>query len=110
MIYAVTVSIDIQTLDPRLPAQLMGRTRLEPGAIRAIPRGVLVFQAAAHSSTPGEPSLYRFVLQFGAVRSAGIVGNWLFSQLNGVAAALAIAGHPVPIDHHTIIASLKQVA
>ena len=41
MIYAVTVSIDIQTLDPRLPAQLMGSMRLEPGMMRAIPRGVV---------------------------------------------------------------------
>lgn len=90
--------------------KLMGRPDFVPGDSRRIPGGILVFQSAALSSMPGEPSLYRFILQFGALRYAGPVGNWLFSQLNGAPAALSLAGHPVPIDHHSIIAGIKQVA
>ena len=110
MINAVTVSIDIQTLDPTLPAKLMGSADFGPGSTRHIPGGVLVFQSAFMNDAPGEASLYRFVVQFGAAHGAGVVGNWLFSQLYGTAAALSLAGHPIPVDHSTIIRGLNQVA
>lgn len=110
MIYAVTVNLDIQTLDSELADRLMARPGCGPGATLAVPGGILVFQSALISSQPGEPSVFRFVLQFGALRDAAVVGNWLFNQLRGCGAALLIAGHLIPIDHRTIISSLKQVA
>lgn len=110
MIYAVTVAVDIQTLDAELPARIMSRAQITPGDWRKIPGGMIVFQSAALSSMPGEPSLYRFVAQFGGRQGASLVGTWLFRQLRDAPAALSLAGHPVPIDHHTIIAGLKQVA
>jgi len=110
VLYAVTVALDIQTIDATLPARLMGRPYLTPGVTRTIPGGVIVFQAAALSDAPGEPSLFRFIAQFGARQGAELVGTWLFTQLRGAAAALSLAGHPVPIDHHAIIAGLKQIA
>ena len=110
MIYAVTVAVDIQTLDPMLPAKLMGAPVFTMGATRRIPGGILVFQSALVNDVPGEGSLYRFSLQFGSLHSAAAVGNWLFAQIHGTAAALSLAGHPIPIDHHTIIRTLQQVA
>jgi hypothetical protein len=110
LIYAVTVAVDIQTIDAGLPGRLMGGNRMIPGAARTIPGGMIVFQSAALSDTPGEPSLFRFVAQFGARQGAELLGTWLFTQLRGAAAALSLAGHPVPIEHHAIIAGLKQIA
>ena len=110
MIYAVTVAVDLQTLDPTLPSKLLGSRQCEPGMTRVVPGGVIVFQSAVISQQPGEPSLFRFVVQFGAPRDAGLFGNWLFNQLRDSAAALSVAGHPIPLDHRTIISSLKQVA
>lgn len=88
----------------------MGRPDCTPGITRAIPGGVLVFQSAMLNMQPGEPSLFRYTLQFGAPRDAAVTGNWLFNQLRGSGAALHIAGHLIPLDHRTIINSLKQVA
>jgi hypothetical protein len=110
LIYAVTVSVDIQTVDPSVPVKLMGRRSFDPGSGRKIPGGVLIFQSAVFNDEPGEASLYRFVVQFGALHGAAAVGNWLFAQLHGSAAALALAGNVVPIDHGTIIRGLRQVA
>jgi hypothetical protein len=110
MIYAVTVPVDLQTLDELVPLRLMNARMLEPGMSRKIPGGLIVFQSAAISNSPGEPSLFRFVVQFGALRNAAVVGNWLFSQLKDAPVALSLAGHPIALDHHTIIAGLKQVA
>jgi hypothetical protein len=110
VIYAVTVHVDLQTLDPTLPGRLIGRANAEPGTTRRIPGGVIVFQSALISAQPGEPSLFRFVVQFGAPRDAALVGNWLFNELHGSAAALSVAGHLIPLDHHTIITSFEQVA
>jgi len=110
VIYAVTVNVDLQTLDPTLPARIIGRTGAAPGTTRRIPGGVIVFQSALISSDPGQPSLFRFVIQFGAPRDAALVGNWLFNELIGNAVALSVAGHLIPLDHHTIIASFEQVA
>jgi hypothetical protein len=110
VIYAVTVSIDIQTLDPTLPAKLMGAPFCTAGAARRIPGGVLVFQAAAINDTPGEASVYRFIAQFGSLHGASAVGNWLFAQLHNCAVALSLAGNPVPVDHRTIIRGLRQVS
>lgn len=110
MIYAVTVSVDIQTLDPTLPARLLGTRVFQPGATRRIPGGVLVFQSAYLNAEAGEASLYRFAVQFGSLQAAAMVGNWLFSQLYGKAAALQLAGHLIPIDHHSIIRGLQEVA
>jgi hypothetical protein len=110
MIYAVTVTVDVQTLDPVLPAKLMGRPIFTMGTTRRIPGGMLAFQAAYVNDVPGEPSLYRFVLQFGSLHDAAAAGNWLFAQLHSNPAALSLAGNPIPIDHHTIIRTLQQVA
>ena len=110
MIYAVTVNVDIQTIDPAVPGKFMGRAGLIPGASRVIPGGMVVFQSAWLNDTPGEASLYRFSLQFGSIHAAALVGNWLFAQLYGTAAALHLAGHLIPIDHPTIIRGLRQVA
>lgn len=110
MIYAVTVSVDIQTLDPTLPAKMMGRPVFAVGSARRIPGGVLVFQSAACNDAPGEASLYRFIIQFGSLHGAAAVGNWLFAQLHGCAAALSLAGNMIPIHHGTIIRGLQQVA
>jgi hypothetical protein len=110
LIYAVTVSVDIQTLDPTLVAKVMGRPVFAVGDGRRIPGGVIVFQSAAMNCTPGEASVYRFIIQFGSLHSAAAVGNWLFAQLHGRAAALCLAGCPVPIDHHTILQGLRQVS
>jgi hypothetical protein len=109
MINAVTVTMDLQTLDPELPGRLMLMQPLTPGSARTVPGGVMVFQAACLNSEAGEPSLYRFVIQFGAAQAVAAVGNWLFSQLHGTAAALQIGGFPVPIGHHSIIAALRRV-
>lgn len=110
LIYAVTVSLDLQTLDAGVPVRLMAPAPLEPGAQKAVPGGVIVFQSAVLNTIPGEPCLYRFVLQFGAQRAAGTVGNWLFSKLRQEPASISLAGNPLPLDHHAIIAGLKQVA
>ena len=110
MIYAVTVNVDLQTLDPTLPGRLIGRPNAEPGTTRRVPGGVIVFQSALISAQPGEPSLFRFVVQFGAPRDAALVGNWVFNELHGSAAALSVAGHLIPLDHRTIIMSFEQVA
>jgi hypothetical protein len=110
VIYAVTVSVDIQTLDPTLPAKIMGQHTYPVGATRRIPGGVLVFQSAYINDIPGEASVYRYIIQFGSLHSAAAVGNWLFAQLHGTAAALSLAGNMIPIDHGTIIRSLRQVA
>jgi hypothetical protein len=110
VIYAVTVTVDLQTLDPSLPARLVGRPNPQPGATRRIPGGIMVLQSALISSEPGQTSVYRFVIQFGAPRDAALIGNWLFNELRDSAAALSIAGHLIPLDHHTIVKSLQQVA
>ena len=110
MIYAVTVPLDIQTLDETLPSKLMGRAVFQLGATRRIPGGMLVFQSAYINDTPGEPSLYRFSIQFGSLHSAAAVGNWLFAQLHGSAVALSLAGQLIPVDHGTILRLLRQVA
>ena len=109
MINAVTVTMDLQTLDPELPGRLMLLQPLTPGSARTVPGGVMVFQAACLNSEAGEPSLYRFVIQFGAAQAVAAVGNWLFKELHGTAAALRIGGLPVPIGHHSIIAALRRV-
>lgn len=110
LIYAVTVSIDLQTLDPTLPSKILGTLDCSPGATRAVPGGVIVFQSGLISQQPGEPSLYRFIVQFGALRDAAVMGNWLFNVLRDSAVALSVAGHIIPLDHRTIINTLKQVA
>ena len=109
MIYAVTLSRDIQSLDGTLAARLMGQPTVTPGMTRRIP-GALSFNSAVLNTEPGQPSLFRFSLQFGSVHATAAVGNWLFAQLRDAAAALSLAGHPIPIDHATIIRSLRQVA
>jgi hypothetical protein len=38
------------------------------------------------------------------------VGNWLFAQLHGSAVALSLAGQAIPVDHGTILRTLRQVA
>jgi hypothetical protein len=110
LIYAVTLPFDLQTLDAGVPERLMKPAQLLPGAQLAIPGGVIVYQSAVLSMIPGEASLYRFVIQFGAQRAAGTVGNWLFSKLRQEPASISLAGRSIPLDHHAIIASLKQVA
>src|SRR5688572_25644080 len=75
LIYAVSVSVDLQTLDAGVPYRLMAPAQLMPGAQRTIPGGVLVFQSAVLSDIPGEASLYRFAVQFGARHAAATVGN-----------------------------------
>jgi hypothetical protein len=110
VIYAVTVSLDIQTLDGTLPSKLIGTAVFQLGATRQIPGGVLVFQAALINDMPGEASLYRFSIQFGSLHSAAAVGNWLFAQLHGSAVALSLAGQAIPVDHGTILRVLRQVA
>jgi hypothetical protein len=107
MINAVTVTVDLQTLDPELASRLMMQP-LTPGTSRTVPGGVMVFQAACLNSEVGEPSVYRFVIQFGARQAIAAVGNWLFSQLYGTAAALQIGGLPVPIGHRNILAALRR--
>jgi hypothetical protein len=110
VLYAVTVLADIQTLDPTLAVKLIGTSDFTVGTTRRIPGGVLVFQSAYVNAMPGEASLYRFSIQFGSRHSAAAVGNWLFAQLHGSAAALSLAGRPIPVDHGTIIRALQQVA
>jgi hypothetical protein len=105
MIRAVTV-----TLDPSLPAKLMQGAPLLPGSTRVVPGGVMIFQAALLNREIGEPSVYRFIVQFGARQAIAAVGNWLFGQLYRTAAALQIAGRPVPIGHHDILAALERAA
>ena len=56
MINAVTVTMDLQTLDPELPGKLMLMQPLTPGSARTVPGGVMVFQAACLNSEAGEPS------------------------------------------------------
>ena len=107
MFGAVTVPVDLETIDPALPAKLMNSWALSPGASRQIPGGLMVFQAAFLNTTAGEPSLYRFIIQFGARQGAGVVGTWLYSQLYGAAAAIQIAGRAIPLTHHDIVAVLK---
>jgi hypothetical protein len=110
VIYKVTVALDLHTLDPSVPALLLGTPELQPGTARRVPGGVLVFQAAVLNTNPGEASVYRFALQFGAVHSAMQMGTWLFNQLRHAAAAISIAGILIPLDHRTIISTLEQVA
>jgi hypothetical protein len=107
MIHALTVTMDLQTIDPNVPGKLLG-VPLTPGATRGVPGGVIVFQAAFLTSVVGEPSMYRFILQAGARQALSALGNWLFSQLRGTAAALQIGGRIVPIDHHQILTALQQ--
>jgi hypothetical protein len=107
MFGAVTVPLDVETIDPTLVAKLMNSWDLAPGVRRQIPGGTVVFQAAFLNTTAGEPSLYRFILQFGARQAAGVVGTWLYSQLYGAAAAIQIAGRAIPVTHHDIIATLR---
>ena len=109
MINAVTVAVDVETIDANVPAKLMNSQHLVPGLKRTIPGGMVVFQAAFLNTVIGEPSLFRFIVQFGARQSAGVIGTWLFSQLYGHAAAIQIAGRTVPIAHHSIISSLKNL-
>ena len=108
MIRAVTVAVDVETLDANVPAKLMNSQHLVPGLSRVIPGGMVVFQAAFLNTTIGEPSLFRFIVQFGARQSAGVIGTWLFSQLYGTAAAIQIAGRTVPIAHHPIVSCLQN--
>jgi hypothetical protein len=110
LIYAVTIPFDLQTLDAGVPERLMKPARLESGAQLNIPGGVIVYQSAVLSLIPGEASLYRFVIQFGAQRAAGTVGNWIFSKLRQEPASISLAGRHVPLDHRSIISGLKQVA
>ena len=110
MIRAVTMDVDIQSLDASLPGRLMGRPHLVPGTTRRIPGGVIAFNSAWLNSEPGQPSVFRFSVQFGSPRAAAAVGNWLFAQLHDSAAALAIAGRAVPIDHGTILRTVRQSA
>ena len=109
MIGAVTVAVDVETLDANVPAKLMNSQHLVPGLARNIPGGMIVFQAAFLNTVAGEPSLFRFIFQFGASQSAGVMGTWLFSQLYGTAAAIQIGGRTVPITHHSIVSCLKTV-
>ncbi|MEX2283202.1 MAG: hypothetical protein WEE89_12030 [Gemmatimonadota bacterium] len=110
MNHALTITLDLQTLNPLLPLKLLNFQPLVPGAATEIPGGVMVFQAAFLNSTAGEPSMYRFILQSGAQQAVAAVGNWLYSQLHGTAAALQISGQPVPINHHNILAALERSA
>ena len=110
MIRAVTIALDVQTIDASLPAKLMAGAPLIPGATRPIPGGVMVFQSALLNQLPGEASLFRFSIQFGARQAAALVGNWLYAQLYGTAAAVIIGGRPVAIGHHDIIFALKNAA
>jgi hypothetical protein len=109
MIGSVTVAVDVETIDANVPAKLMNSRQLVPGLSRNIPGGMVVFQAAFLNTVAGEPSLFRFILQFGARQSAGVMGTWLFSQLYGTAAAIQIAGRAIPIAHHSIVSCLKAV-
>jgi hypothetical protein len=110
MNHALTITLDLQTLNPLLPAKMMNNAPLVPGSATEIPGGVMVFQAAFLNSSAGEPSMYRFILQSGAQQAVAAVGNWLFSQLYGTAAALQIGGQPVPISHHSILTALERSA
>ena len=102
--------MDVQSLDSSIAARLMGRIDATPGMVRRIPGGAIAFNSAFLNSEPGQPSLFRFALQFGSVQAAAAIGNWLFAELHDTAAALSLAGHAVPIDHPTIIHSLRAVA
>jgi hypothetical protein len=102
--------MDVQSIDSSIAARLMGRVDATPGMVRRIPGGAIAFNSAFLNSEPGQPSLFRFSLQFGAVQAAAAIGNWLFAELHDTAAALFLAGHAIPIDHAAILRSLRGVA
>lgn len=109
MIYNVTVPVDVHSVDPSVPETLLGAP-LVPGALRTIPGGAIVFQAALLTDVPGHSSVYRFALQFGSLHAAMMAGNWLYTKLRGAPVALSIGGHLVPIDHRTIITAIEKTA
>ena len=110
MLRAVTIALDVQTIDETLPAKLLGGAPLIPGATRSIPGGVMVFQAACLSDIPGEASVFRFSIQLGSANAAALVANWLFSQLRDTAVALIVSGRPTPVSHHDLITAFRRAA
>ena len=109
MINAVTIALDLATIDPALPVRLLNGP-LEPGVSRQVPGGLMAFQSSILSTSAAEPSVYRFIVQLGSAQGATMLGTWLFTELRDAAVALWFNGFSVPVDHTSILKAVRQAA
>ena len=100
-----TARLEIDSLEPALPLELMATNTLTPGQSRRIQdTAVLVYEGTLSSPTATEPGRYAFSLYFGSDNSAALVANFLWSQLHGKAAAVHVEDKPVALSN----AALKE--
>ena len=95
--------LEIDSVDPTLPLDLMGTQTLTPGASRRIQEtGLLVYEGTLRSPTATEAGRYAFLLQFGSDNSAALVANFLWTELHGKAAAVSVEGVPVTLSNSAL--------
>ena len=98
-----TARLEIDSLDPTLPLDLMGTQTLVPGDSRRIQEtNVLTYEGTLQSPTETEPGTYAFVLHFGSDNSAALVANFLWSELRGKATAVSVEGVPVSLTNRAL--------
>jgi hypothetical protein len=105
-----TVGFEVRSADRRLPSLLMGVGQVVPGARREVHSGALLVFEGGRARRPPAAAVYAFSLEFGSEAVAAAASNWMWSQLQGHAAALRVGGEDVPVQHGAIKAALLAAA
>jgi hypothetical protein len=101
-------AVSIETLDTTVPERLLG-VAPAPGLAREIHNaGVLLFRS--ESPRGSIPHRYDFIVEFGSGNGAGLLANWLWTELHGHAATLRIGDEDVAVQHSEIKRALLAAA
>ncbi len=95
--------LEIDSVNPSLPLELMGTRTLTPGTSRRIQElGVLVYEGTLRSPTATEGGRYAFQVYFGSDNAAALVANFLWSELHATASIVKVEGVPVELTNSAL--------
>ena len=104
------VGFEVATDDTNLIARLAGPHGPVPGAMQQVPSGaLLVYEGLAERTPDGTPA-HAFTLEFGTPNVAATAANWLWSQFQGHAVSVRVAGTEVPLHHAALKDALLGAA
>ena len=106
-----TARLEIESADPALALRLMGTRTLVPRQRRRVgDAGALVYEGTLRSASPTERGRYAFLAEFASDNAAALVANFIWSELHGEVAWIAVEGTPVALDHAVLKDTLLDVA
>jgi hypothetical protein len=95
--------LEIASLDPTVPLDLMGTRTLIPGNWRRIQEtGLLVYEGTLWAPTATEAGRYAFLLYFGSDNSAALVANFLWNELHAKSVAVSVDGVAVDLTNRAL--------